>query len=225
MGHKIFVSYKYADENVQPLVGYKSSVRGYVDYLQDIKFSGDDLNKAEKDDEDLSEFKEDTIRSKLKDKIWDSSVTIILISPNMVDSSKPEENQWIPWEVSYSLKNITRVDSRSKINGMLAVVLPNSYGSYDYFIKNLVLTDNRGKRNFVKEIRNGNTFKIISNNMFNQLNPDTEIMEGHKVYHGESSYIKIIKWSDFIDKTDDYIEKAISIRDNCSEYKLNTKIK
>lgn len=225
MGHKIFVSYKYADENVQPLAGYKSSARGYVDYLQDIKFSGDDLNKAEKDDEDLSEFKEDTIKSKLKDKIWDSSVTIILVSPNMVDPSKPEENQWIPWEVSYSLKNITRVDSRSKINGMLAVVLPDSYGSYDYFIKNLVLTDNRGKRNSVKEIRSGNTFKIISDNMFNQLNPDIEIMEGHKVYHGESSYIKTIKWSDFIDKTDDYIEKAISIRDNCSEYRLNTKIK
>ena len=225
MGHKIFVSYKYADENVQPLVGYKSSVRGYVDYLQDIKFSGDDLNKAEKDDEDLSEFKEDTIRSKLKDKIWDSSVTIILISPNMVDSSKPEENQWIPWEVSYSLKNITRVDSRSKINGMLAVVLPDRNGSYEYFIGDVILTDDKGKKNSVREIRNDNTFKIIYNNMFNQLDPDIEFMEGHKVYHGESSYIKTIKWNDFIDKTDDYIEKAISIRDNCSEYRLNTKIK
>ncbi|WP_286007156.1 TIR domain-containing protein [Ligilactobacillus aviarius] len=224
MGHKIFVSYKYADEDVQPLTGYKSSVRGYVDYLQDIKFSGDDLNKAEKDDEDLSEFKENTIKGKLKDKIWDSSVTIILISPNMVDLSKPEEDQWIPWEVSYSLKNIRRTDFSSRTNGILAVVLPDRCGSYDYFIKDLVLNDG-GKDVAVREIQTSNTFKIISNNMFNQTNPNIRNIQGHKVYYGESSYIKIIKWSDFIDKTDDYIEKAISIRDNCSEYRLNTKVK
>ena len=224
MGYKIFVSYKYADENVQTLDGYKSSVRGYVDYLQDIKFSGDDLNEAEKDDEDLSEFKEGTTKSKLKDKIWDSSVTIVLISPNMVDHNKSEENQWIPWEVRYSLKNITRAGSRSRINGMLAVVLPDRNGSYDYFIKDLVLNDD-GKDVAVREIQTSNTFKIISNNMFNQINPNIRNIQGHKVYHGESSYIKIIKWSDFIDKTDDYIEKAISIRDNCSEYRLNKKIK
>ncbi|AXX64466.1 hypothetical protein DS830_02840 [Bombilactobacillus bombi] len=54
MGHKVFVSYKYKDGNVASLEGYdKGTVRDYVDYLQDNKFSGDDLNKAENDEEDL----------------------------------------------------------------------------------------------------------------------------------------------------------------------------
>ncbi|GGI64182.1 hypothetical protein [Limosilactobacillus caviae] len=69
MGCKIFVSYKYADNSVKNLPGYsKGIVRDYVSYLQENRFSGDDLNKVESDNEDLSDFKTDTIRSKLKEK-------------------------------------------------------------------------------------------------------------------------------------------------------------
>ncbi len=70
MRRKVFVSYKYADNSVQNRWGYwNHTVRDYVDYLQNL-IGQDYINLGEKDGEDLSVFKESTIYSRLKDKIW-----------------------------------------------------------------------------------------------------------------------------------------------------------
>lgn len=44
----------------------KETFRDYITYLQENRFRRDNLNKAESDNEDLRDFKTDTIRSKLK---------------------------------------------------------------------------------------------------------------------------------------------------------------
>ena len=105
MGKKIFVSYKYADDQVENLtLGENSTVRDYIDKFEEKLDSSDNIYKGESQGEDLSDLSDDTIWEKLKNRIYDSSVTIVFISPGMRETWKKDRDQWIPWEVSYSLK-------------------------------------------------------------------------------------------------------------------------
>lgn len=137
LGNKIFISYKYYDTNVQILpttLNNNPKVRDYVTWLEN-KFTNrtEHVYKGESDNEDLSYKSEDYIWSKLKDKIFDSSITIVLISPNMKEPNKWEKSQWIPWEISYSLREIPRSAYTSHSNAVLAVVLPDRKGNYSYY--------------------------------------------------------------------------------------------
>ncbi|MPM60824.1 hypothetical protein SDC9_107678 [bioreactor metagenome] len=137
MGNKIFISYKYWDSNVYPVYGITqdvAKVRDYVTWLEN-KFTQrtEHIYKGERDNEDLSDKSEDYIWSKLKDRIYDSSITIVLISPNMKEKYKWEKSQWIPWEISYSIKETKRNNCVSRSNAILAVILPDKYNSYGYY--------------------------------------------------------------------------------------------
>ena len=108
----------------------------YVDYIQTKVLSSDDIYKGDKSDEDISDWNEDEIWEHLKAKIYDSTITIVLISPNMKELGKWQKSQWIPWEISYSLKENTRSNRTSHRNAVLAVILPDKNGTYEYYNKN-----------------------------------------------------------------------------------------
>ena len=138
MGRKVFVSYKYKDNDVKelPNVAQPTWPCDYVDYIRNNVLKDDDIYKGENSDEDISTWSEEKIWNHLKGKIYDSTITIVLVSPNMKEDCKWQRSQWIPWEISYSVKETTRNNRMSHRNALLVVVLPDKLGSYKYYDKN-----------------------------------------------------------------------------------------
>lgn len=224
MGRKVFISYKYGDTSVQRLSRTPwneiTKVRDYVDELQDLFDKEDQINKGELDGEDLSNFKNDTIKSKLRDKIYDSSVTIVLISPNMKDWWKAESEQWIPWEISYSLRETTRNDRTSRRNGVLAVVLPDNNGSYDYMLENKTCCTTGCTLWHTEKL-----FNILKANMFNiKEKHQANCSIGDNVYTGFVSYIDMIRWDTFIGNIVGWIEVAKMIQADKESYDIHVNV-
>ena len=212
MGRKVFISYKYADTQVQDLGIYEDSgwglrqkvptkARHYVDKLQD-KIGKDNINLGEKDGESLADFSDTTIETELKGKIRQCSITIILISKGM-KTSEPEKDQWIPWEVSYSLRTVPNGSYTKQMNAILGVVLPDETGLYDWY--------------FTSQL-----FKILRDNSFNIKDKQFRQCNGKDIYtNDEPSFFKTVKWNEFMRNHNDYIEKAIEIKDNKSAYDVH----
>ena len=222
MGHKIFVSYKYADSDVKQLTNswYHDTVRTYVDKLEEyISEVSEHIYKGETDGEDLSGLSDDTIWEKLKDRIYDSTLTIVMISKGMRQTYLPDREQWIPWEISYSLKEVSRKNISgnmvtSSSNALLAIILPDTYGSYEYFTFRKTCCSNpcrSYKTNFL--------FEIMRKNMFNIKHPNKkDCDDGSTVYYGDSSYMTTVKWEDFIKNPESYIDKAYDIQSKIEQY-------
>ena len=225
MGHKIFISYKYSDSDVNHISGewYETNtVRTYVDDLESyLKDSSEHIYKGESDGEDLSKLSEETIWSKLKDRIYDSSLTIVMISKGMKEVFKVDKDQWIPWEISYSLKEISRKNKNgdaitSKTNAMLAIVVPDKDNSYDYYTYKKKCD---GCVSGCRILLTDNLFTIMKKNMFNEKAPNKDSCDdGTTVYHGDSSYITSVKWDDFVSDVDKHINKAYELQEKIDNY-------
>lgn len=204
MAKKIFVSYKYGDTQVARLSNTysweRTKVRDYVDILQtQLEKQGDHINKGENDGESLAHFKEETIQSKLSDKIYDSSVTIVLVSKGMNEIWNSEKNQWIPWEIAYSLRTKTRFGRTSKTNAMLAIKLPDENNSYDYHAR---------------------LFDIIKNNQNNRIYQYPSNYQSALL----GSYIFYAKWNDFINNINGHLDLSLEIWRNRDKYNIRKSI-
>ena len=122
MASKVFVSYKFADNNVaylysplySPYSYTSTTARSYVDdFKRRAENEGCIVYKGERADEDLSYLSDDTIWQKLRDRIYDSTVTVVFIA--------------------FSLRETTRNDRTSHSNALIFVILPDRNNSYDYY--------------------------------------------------------------------------------------------
>jgi hypothetical protein len=233
MGKCVFVTYKYGDTLVSNLdkkefkiiggqlqyISRQTRVRDYVDILQD-KIGKDHMNLGEKDGESLEQFSDEKIESELKKKIYRSSVTIVMISKGMKEPFKNEREQWIPWEVSYSLRVVKREDSTSQMNAVLGIVLPDNTGSYDWYY-----TSNPNCNSITHHTTQ--LFKILKDNMFNVLEKEFRECNGTQIHiKDEPSFIKTLKWDDFINGNNYnfYVDKATEIKDDADSYDVHVNL-
>lgn len=228
-GHKIFLSYKYRDNNVAPL---KDSYLEYIqpttasDYVNVLESYFDkytnNIYKGESDDCDLSDLDEITIWNLLKDRIFDSSITILLISPNMRDLYRTECSQWGPWEISFSLKETTRNDRISHSNAILAVVLPDRNHDYLYCFENINCLGTIWRCNHYNDIA---FFSIITRNMFNAKYSQKRFCDNNpNLCVGEHSYMTFVKWNDFCDSPQRYLDHAVSLKEHIEEYNISKEV-
>lgn len=192
MAHKTFISYKYSEAK---------------DLRDDIIAALGDAATYYKgetsDSPDLTDKSTDTIKKNLKDMMYDTSVTIVILSPNMTDSN------WIDWEIEYCVKNITRKNRTSHTNGVVGVIMKVD-GGYSWFKKSG--TNCHGNPTVSYEM--DKLFDIISENHFNS-NPKQWHCDQCKTYDWlNGSYISFIEEETFLENPQKYIDNAYEKSEN-----------
>ena len=192
MSHKTFISYKYSEaQNTRDSI---------IDAL------GDDAAyyKGETSDSpDLTDTSTENIKRNLKDMMYDTSVTIVILSPHM------KESKWIDWEIEYCLKSISRKNRTSHTNGVVGVIQKVN-GSYDWLRYKIKNEDGHTTTNYYTN----KLFDIINNNRFNQ-EPKEYSCDKCKSYNRlTGSYIAFVTEEEFLSNPQKYIENAYDKSEN-----------
>ena len=133
----------------------------------------------------------------------DTSVTIVIISPNM------KESKWIDWEIEYCLKDNTRKGRTSHTNGVVGVIMKYN-GGYDWF--KTTKTNPDGCSSITYE--ESKVYDIINNNRFNQ-NPKKYCCNVCKTVDSlTGSYIAYVDEETFLDNPSKYIDNAYDKSEN-----------
>ncbi len=202
MAHKTFISYKYSEAQ---------KLRDDI-----INALGDDAMyyKGETSDSpDLTDTSTEKIKCNLRNMMYDTSVTIVIISPNM------KKSKWIDWEIEYCLKDNTRKERTSHSNGVVGVIMKYN-GGYDWFKNTIKRSDGCVSSSYNEDL----VYDIINNNRFNQ-NPKVYSCNVCKTVDSLSgSYISYVEEDDFLANPTKYIDNAYDkSENNASGYDLTKK--
>lgn len=200
MARKTFISYKYSEA---------TDLRDTI-----IKKLGEDARYYQgetADSPDLTDTSVENIKKNLKDMMYASSITIIILSPNL------KKSEWINWEIEYSLKEITREDKTSRTNGVVGIVQKVN-GNYDWLISSSTNSDGCISRT----IDTDKLYSIINNNRFNLITDDKYSCKTCKTMNQlTGSYISIIEEEYFLSNPDKYIENAYDKSKIIENYNLS----
>lgn len=108
MARKTFISYKYSDA-----VQARDAILNAMSNEYEKYYCGEDEESRA-----LTDCSDDTIKRILSDKLYGTSVTILLVSEHMCESD------WVKWEIEYSLRRETREGIQSQPNIIIPIIVP-----------------------------------------------------------------------------------------------------
>lgn len=196
MAHKCFISFKTED------IYYKNYIQNnlYVDMI----------DKSLKDP--IDSLDEDYVMRKIReDYLSDSTVTIFLIGKNSSENLGNYEQRYIKRELQASLYNSKGNSKGNSKNGILGVVLPSMY---DQIYKGSSTCSICGQRHNHVQINDSTVIREFS---YNYYIPNLN----RCAWREEDRYCVLVKWADFIEYPEDYIDKAFQKR----QYPISNKTK
>ena len=192
MAYKTFISYKYSEaQDLRDKI--IASLGKDADYYQG----------ETSDSPDLTDTSTENIKKNLKDMMYGTSVTIVIISP------KIKKSKWIDWEIEYSLKRITRQDRTSHTNGIVGVIMKVN-GSYDWFKYSTQREDGCCSNGYYENL----VYDIIKNNRYNQNPKRYCCMQCQTVDPMNGSYISYVEEEDFLSNPNKYVDNAYNKSEN-----------
>ena len=198
MARRTFISYKYSEAQ---------DLRDTI--LDALGEDGSYYQGETSDSPDLTDTTTENIKQKLADMMYNTSVTIVVISPH-IKSSK-----WIDWEIEYCLKEISREDRTSKTNGIVGVIQKVD-GGYGWFKTNVIKADGCSSSQYEENL----VYDIINKNRFNQKPKKYACATCKTVDALTGSYISYVEEATFLADPEKYIENAFSKSEDADDYEL-----
>ena len=203
MAHKTFISYKYSEAQ---------SLRDRI--IEALGADATYYRGETSDSPDLTDTSTENIKRNLRDMMYDTSVTIVIISPHM------KESKWIDWEIEYCLKSITRKNRTSHTNGIVGVIMKCN-GGYSWFKSNQTNADGCHSISYDST----KVYDIINNNRFNQ-NPVVYSCVTCKTVNAlTGSYIAFVEEEEFLANPQKYIDNAYDKSENDAQGYTLSKIR
>jgi hypothetical protein len=202
MKRKAFVSFRFADG-----VDLKDEI---IDLLK-----GKDLIIDKSESVDRSQMSEESIQEYLYEKLRDTSLTIVIITPMAINYKKDWMGTYDDWmydELRYSLYE----RKGNTINAAVAIYTEDAKGSLMYSSTKMCSD--------CKKEHTSSTINVFDNlvrkNMMNVKS--TYKKNPCKDYYDSDydSYISLIPLNDFKSNPQHYIDIALEKRDNCNNYNI-----
>lgn len=193
MAHKCFISFKTQDIN------YKKEIQE--------KLKDDIIDKSL--DEAIDSKDEDYIMRKIReDCLSDSTVTIHLIGEYSSENSY-EDQTYIKREMQASLYN----GNGNTKNGILGIALPSMY---EKIYKGTIVCNVCGEEHNHIAVNDSTVVKEFSYNYYLPNN-------GKCYWTEDDRYCILVKWEDFLDNPEEFINKAFDKRDSEISKKIKVK--